>query len=78
MQITMHDTLVPTANRMLGNLANFLDKAAAFAEAKKFDATVLLNSRLAPDMGGSGGQKVVRMCDLSSTLLGCIRATETA
>jgi len=50
MQITMHDTLVPTANRMLGNLANFLDKAAAFAEAKKFDATVLLNARLAPDM----------------------------
>ena len=50
MQITMHDTLVPTANRMLGNLSNFLDKAAAFAEAKKFDATVLLNARLAPDM----------------------------
>ena len=46
MQITMHDTLVPTANRMLGNLANFLDKAAAFAEAKKFDAAVLLNARL--------------------------------
>ena len=50
MQITMHDTLVPTANRMLGNLSNFLDKAAAFAETKKFDATVLLNARLAPDM----------------------------
>jgi len=50
MQITMHDTLVPTANRMLGNLSKFLDKAAAFAEAKKFDAAVLLNARLAPDM----------------------------
>jgi len=50
MQITMHDTLVPTANRMLGNLSNFLGKAAAFAEAKKFDAAVLLNARLAPDM----------------------------
>jgi len=50
MQITMHDTLVPTANRMLGNLSNFLDKAAAFAETKKFDAAVLLNARLAPDM----------------------------
>jgi len=46
----MHDTLVPTANRMLGNLSNFLDKAAAFAETKKFDAAVLLNARLAPDM----------------------------
>jgi len=50
MQITMHDTLVPTANRMLGNLSTFLDKAAAFAEAKKFDVAVLLNARLAPDM----------------------------
>ena len=50
MQISMHDTLVPTANRMLGNLSNFLDKAAAFAEAKKFDVAVLLNARLAPDM----------------------------
>ena len=50
MQITMYDTLVPTANRMLGNLSNFLDKAEAFAAAKKIDATVLLNSRLAPDM----------------------------
>ena len=50
MQITMYDTLVPTANRMLGNLSAFLDKGATHAEAKKFDASVLLNARLAPDM----------------------------
>jgi hypothetical protein len=50
MQITMYDTLVPTANRMLGNLSTLLDKAEAFATAKKIDASVLLNSRLAPDM----------------------------
>ncbi len=50
MQITMYDTLVPTANRMLGNLSTFLDKAEALATAKKIDAAVLLNSRLAPDM----------------------------
>jgi hypothetical protein len=50
MQITMYDTLVPTANRMLGNLSTFLDKGVAFAEAKKFDVAVLLNARLAPDM----------------------------
>jgi hypothetical protein len=50
MQITMHDALVPSANRMLGNLSTLLDKGAAFAEAKKFDAAVLLNARLAPDM----------------------------
>ena len=50
MQITMYDTLVPTANRMLGNLSNFLDKAETFATARKIDAAVLLGSRLAPDM----------------------------
>ncbi|HSE11839.1 MAG TPA: DUF1993 family protein [Rudaea sp.] len=50
MQISMYEILVPTANRMLGNLSNLLDKGAAFAEAKKFDAAVLLNARLAPDM----------------------------
>ncbi len=50
MQITMYDTLVPIANRMLGRLSAILDKGAAFAEAKKIDPTVLLNARLAPDM----------------------------
>lgn len=50
MQITVYDTLIPTANRMLGNLSAFLDKAAAYAEQKKFEPGVLLNARLAPDM----------------------------
>lgn len=50
MQISMHEMLVPTVNRMLGNLSKFLDKADAFATVKKIDAAVLLNSRLAPDM----------------------------
>ncbi len=36
--------------KMLHNLSNLLDKGQALAEAKKFDAEVLLNSRLAPDM----------------------------
>jgi len=35
--------------KMLDNLSQFLDKAQAYAEAKKFDVEVLLNSRLAPD-----------------------------
>ena len=50
MQITMQDTLVPTANRMLGNLSGILDKAETFATARKIEPSVLLNSRLAPDM----------------------------
>ena len=50
MQITMYDTLVPTANRMLSSLSAILDKAAALAEQKQFDPAVLMNARLAPDM----------------------------
>ncbi len=35
--------------KMLQNLSGFLDKGAEFANAKKFDVSVLLTSRLAPD-----------------------------
>ncbi|HEX7672761.1 MAG TPA: DUF1993 domain-containing protein [Bdellovibrio sp.] len=35
--------------KMLNNLTAILDKAAAHADAKKFDMEVLLQSRLAPD-----------------------------
>lgn len=34
---------------VLNNLLGFLDKAAAFADHKKFDFEVLMQSRLAPD-----------------------------
>lgn len=36
--------------KMLNNLSLLLDKAQKYAEAKKFEPEVLLNSRLAPDM----------------------------
>lgn len=36
-------------NKTLDNLAACLNKAASYAELKKFDIEVLLNSRLAPD-----------------------------
>ena len=63
MQISMSETLVPTANRMLGNLSRFLDKAAAFAEAKKIEPSVLLNARLAPDMFALARQVQIA-CDM--------------
>jgi uncharacterized protein len=46
----MHSASVPTMAHMLRNLDHFLNKAAAHAEAKKFDAANLMSSRLAPDM----------------------------
>lgn len=43
------DLTVPQFIKTLKNLNNFLDKAAAHADSKKFEMEVLLNSRLAPD-----------------------------
>ena len=50
MPITMHSASVPVFVRLLGNLTVWLDRAEAHAAAKKFDASVLLGMRLAPDM----------------------------
>src|SRR6478672_1676721 len=50
MSLTMHSASVPIFVRMLGNLITWLDKAEAHATAKKFEPSVLLAARLAPDM----------------------------
>jgi len=50
MTISMYSASVPVFIRALGNLAGVLEKGAAYAEAKKIDQSVLLNSRLYPDM----------------------------
>ena len=50
MTVSMYSAGVPILKQMLGALSAVLDKAAAFAEAKKIDPAVLLASRLAPDM----------------------------
>jgi uncharacterized protein len=50
MAISMYQASVPPCVRMLNNLATILEKAAAHAEARKIDPTVLVNARLFPDM----------------------------
>jgi hypothetical protein len=50
MAISMYSASVPIIQRVLGNLSAWLDKAAAHAEARKFDPLVLVNARLYPDM----------------------------
>jgi uncharacterized protein len=50
MSISMHSASVPIFVRMLTNVAAWLDKASAYAQAKQFDVSVLLGSRLYPDM----------------------------
>ena len=50
MTISMYKASVPIFVQFLSSLSTLLDKAAAYAEAKKVDPSVLLNTRLAPDM----------------------------
>lgn len=50
MTLSMYDATVPPVARALTNLASLLEKAAAHCEARKIDPSVLVNSRLFPDM----------------------------
>jgi hypothetical protein len=50
MSLTMYSASVPIFLRTLGNIGKWLDKAEAHAQAKKFDVSVLLGTRLSPDM----------------------------
>ncbi|MDC0709371.1 DUF1993 domain-containing protein [Stigmatella sp. ncwal1] len=50
MSLSMYQASVPVFIRMLGQLSVILDKAAAYAEAKKINPSVLVQARLAPDM----------------------------
>ena len=50
MPISMYQASVPVLDKLLGNLATNLTKAATWAESRKIDQSVLINARLAPDM----------------------------
>jgi hypothetical protein len=46
----MYDVSIPVLARALTNVSAMLDKAEAYAAAKKFDSVVLVQARLFPDM----------------------------
>ncbi len=50
MTLSMYQASVPVFVRALGNLSNILKKAEAHAEQHKIDPSVLLDSRLYPNM----------------------------
>jgi hypothetical protein len=47
--MNLYDATVPIFTKLLGNVDKWLDKAAALADAKKFDVDVFASARLAPD-----------------------------
>src|ERR1700722_6032656 len=48
--ISMYDSSVGVFSHFLGNLSGLLDHAAAYAETRNIDPSVLLHARLYPDM----------------------------
>jgi uncharacterized protein len=50
MTLSMYQASVPPLVRSLNNLMAILEKGAVHAEARKIDPSVLINSRLYPDM----------------------------
>ena len=50
MTVSLHDVAVPLLRTQLTALSAILDKASAFAAAKKIYPAILLAARLAPDM----------------------------
>jgi len=50
MSLSIYEASVPGFVNMLNSLSAILDKAAAYAEAKKIDPSVLVSARLAADM----------------------------
>src|SRR5580700_2596893 len=50
MALSLYDVSIPVFVRGLSNLSTLIDKAAAHAEAKKFEPAVLAQARLFPDM----------------------------
>ncbi len=47
--MSLYQASVPQFSKMLQNLGRWIDKAEAYATQKKFDTSVIVNSRLAPD-----------------------------
>ncbi len=71
----MYSVSVPIFIQHLTALSNILDKAAAFAEQKKIDPSVLLSMRLYPDMY-SMGRQVQEACRHPSRVCGMLAGVD--
>ena len=69
MPITMYEIAIPSFTKHLDALDAILDKAAAYAEAKKIDPEALLWARLYPDMYPFKKQ-VQSACDFAKLSVG--------
>jgi hypothetical protein len=75
MATSLYDFSIPALTRGLTNLSAILDKAAAYAAAKKIDAAVLAQTRLFPDMHPLSRQVQIA-CDTAKGAAGRLAAIE--
>jgi hypothetical protein len=59
MSISLYDVSIPVLTRGLTNVSAMLDKAEAYAAARKFDSVVLAQARLFPDMHPMARQVII-------------------
>lgn len=74
--ISMYQASVPRFVNMLGNLSKILDKAQAYADAKKLNPTALTSFRLFPDMLPMTAQVQIA-CDGAKGLVGRLTGVES-
>jgi hypothetical protein len=75
MKISVYASSIDIFTQALGNLSAILEKGAAHATAKKFDPTVLVTSRLAPDMLPLSKQIQIA-CDIAKNSAARLAGTE--
>jgi uncharacterized protein len=73
--LSIYDLSIPVLIRGLSNLSSILDKADAYAAAKKIDPTVLVQTRLYPDMFPLGRQVQIA-CDTAKGAAGRLAAID--
>jgi hypothetical protein len=75
MSLSIYDVAVTPLLAGLTTLSTYLDKAEAYAADNKFDPSVLVNARLAPDMLPLAGQ-VQRASDSAKAAVGRLTGLE--
>jgi hypothetical protein len=75
MATSLYDFSIPALMRGLTNMSAILDKAAAYAAAKKLDAAVLPQARLYPDMHPLSRQVQIA-CDTAKGAAGRLAGVE--
>jgi len=73
--MNLYDATVPVFTKQLAAIDKWLDKAAALADAKKFELDVLAGARLAPDQY-SFARQIQAACDQAKYTVAKLTGTE--